>query len=289
MRVAALPGAARLRIGMERARRREGKLLERLGESVSPRESSSREDDVRKLLAEAAGLENDLAAVRSGMAASLEQDRDDYALASSRAKAVVVARGLLTRLVLHDRARRIGNALRPLHRALGAASLDGRLEAPEGTTRPESAGLAEEIARQRSDFKAAEAERLRLLAPWGGKALPVWADGALKEGVAAGTAIGREARVRLVPRLPGLVGLAAGWWVAHAFTASYWDRLTDGLGLRSGGPTVVSADAYRSLQFWVPLLAAAICAYLGSRLSAFVEKRYSRQPAPEAPPRTQGP
>ena len=31
-----------------------------------------------------------------------------------------------------------------------------------------------------------------------------------------------------------LVGLAAGWWVAHAFTASYWDRLTSRFGLRSG-------------------------------------------------------
>lgn len=285
--MAALPGAARLSVGMERARRREGKLLERLGETVSSRESSSREDDVRKMLAEADGLATDLEAVKSALAESLEQDRADYPPASSWAKPVVVARGLLAGIILRDRARRIANALRPLHRALGAASLDGRLEAPNGTTRPESAGLAREIASLRRDFEAAEAERLRLLAPWDGRALPDWAHRALNEGFAIGRAIGKETRVRLVPRLPGLVGLAAGWWVAHAFTASYWDRLTDGFGLRRGGPTVVSAETYRGLQFWVPLLAAAICAYLGSRLSASVDRRYSRQPVPDQPPRSQ--
>ncbi len=287
-RIAALPDAARLSIGMEQARRREGTLLERLGETVSSRESSSRDDDVRKMLAEAAGLATELTAVRSAQAESLEQDRADYPSASSWAKPVVVARGLLARLVLRDRARRIGNALRPLHRALGAASLDGRLEAPDGAARPEPAGLAREIAEQRRDIEAAEAERLRLLAPWGGKALPDWAHRVLNEGLAIGTAVGKEARVRLLPRLPGLVGLLAGWWVAHAFTASYWDRLTDGFGLRRGGPKVVSAETYRSLQFWVPLLAAAICAYLGSRLSASLERRYSRQPVPDQPPRSQG-
>jgi len=241
------------------------------------------------MLTEAAGLATELQAVQNALAASLEQDRADYPPASSWAKPVVVARGLLARLVLRDRARRLGNVLRPLHRALGAASLGNRLEAPNGTTRPEAAGLAREIAEQRRDLEAAEAERLRLLAPWGGKALPDWAHRVLNEGLAIGVAIGKEARVRLLPRLPGLVGLGAGWWVAHAFTASYWDRLTDGVGLRRGGPTVVSADTYRSLQFWVPLLAAAICAYLGSRLSASVERRYSRQPVPDRPPQSQGP
>lgn len=283
-RLAAVPVAARLSVRMERARRSESTLLARLGETVRTRESSSGDEDARATLAETARLEAELAAVRDAAAASLDQDRDDYPSATSWTKPVVVVRGLLTRLVLRDRARRIGQALRPLHRALGAALLDGRLQAPGGSTRPGSEGLAREVAEQRRRFDEARAERLRLLAPWDVKALPGWARRALDEAAAAGTAIGKEARVRLLPRLPGLVGLAAGWWVAHAFTASYWDRLKSGFGLQSGGPRVVSEDTYRHLQFWVPLLAAAACAYLGSRLSASMDRRYLRQPAPGQPP-----
>jgi hypothetical protein len=33
---------------------------------------------------------------------------------------------------------------------------------------------------------------------------------------------------------------------------------------------VVSGSTYKLMQFWLPLLAAALCAYLGKRLAAVV-------------------
>jgi hypothetical protein len=32
---------------------------------------------------------------------------------------------------------------------------------------------------------------------------------------------------------------------------------------------VVSSSAYETMRFWLPLLAAAMCAYLGERLGAY--------------------
>jgi hypothetical protein len=268
---------------MELARRHERMLLERLGKTVSPQKSSSQDREVQEMLAEAAGLGAELEGVQRSRAASLEQDRNDYPAASSWAKPAVIVRGLLARLVLHDNARRIRIKLRPLHRALGAASLDGQLPAENGATRPISADIAQAIELQRREFGAAQAERFRLLEPFGGRALPEWANVVLKECSALGSAFVKEARASLVPRLPGLAGLAAGWWVVRAFTASHWDRLMVVFGLRRGGPKVVSAETYERLQFWIPLFAAALCAYLCSRVSAFLRKRYSPQPVPDQP------
>jgi hypothetical protein len=274
-RVAAFPAVARLTLRMELARRREARLLERLGEAASSGAPASPHHDVQGTLVETARLGRQLETLKTAVTASLAQDRSDYPSASSWARPAVILRGLLARLVLRDQVRRVRAARRPLHRLLGTAWLDGRLHAQDGTPRPEVAALARAIAEQRRTLDAADAERSWTLEPFGGRALPGWAHVALQECSAALLAFGKEARAAVVPRLPGLAGLAAGWWVAHAYTASRWDRFLDGLGLRDGGPRVVSADTYQRLHFWIPLIAAALCAYLGSRLSAAVRKRYS--------------
>jgi hypothetical protein len=38
---------------------------------------------------------------------------------------------------------------------------------------------------------------------------------------------------------------------------------------------VVSADTYRAMSFWLPILAAAVCAYLGNRLAGYIGRRYA--------------
>jgi hypothetical protein len=38
------------------------------------------------------------------------------------------------------------------------------------------------------------------------------------------------------------------------------------VGIGSGGTHVVSGSTYRAMSFWLPLLAAALCAYIGERL-----------------------
>jgi hypothetical protein len=262
---------------MELARRREASLLERLGETVRDSEARCGEREVQDVLAEAAGLAGRVRDLRRAACASLEQDRSDYPAASPWAKPAVILRGLLTRLVLYDQVRRGCTRLRPVHRALGAAWLDGRLRPPGGAERRDLATLVATIAAHRQDLQAATAARSLALEPFGGRAVPAWAHAVASEGRAVLLAFAKEMRAAFVPRLPGLAGLGAGWWVAHAFTASRWDRFLAGFGLRRGGPKVVSAETYERLQFWAPLLAAAVCAYLCSRLSASLQKRYSPQ------------
>jgi hypothetical protein len=44
---------------------------------------------------------------------------------------------------------------------------------------------------------------------------------------------------------------------------------------------VVSGETYDRLEFWVPIVVAALCAYGGSRAWAALERRYAAPP-PEA-------
>ena len=49
---------------------------------------------------------------------------------------------------------------------------------------------------------------------------------------------------------------------------------------------VVSGTTYKAMNFWVPILAAAVCAYLGDRLARAIRQRYeSGTSHPDAPGR----
>jgi hypothetical protein len=76
-----------------------------------------------------------------------------------------------------------------------------------------------------------------------------------------------QLRPAILPKAPALAGLAVGWWIANTYTDSRWKSLARSLGIGSGGTTVVSGEAYRAMRFWLPLLAAALCAYLGERVA----------------------
>ncbi len=269
-RIAALPRAARLNADVHLARRREARALAAAGEAACDAPGLGTSAEVAHALEDAATLRARRDAARRAEAASLDADRADWADAPPWLKLVIVARGLLVRSVARAQRRRIERALAAHLATIGAEAI----ATPQiATALPDHVRGSVEQERERAERAAAE--RAQLLAPFGGRALPTSVGAGLREVSRAGVGLLRELRSRLVPRLPGVVGLAAGWWVAHAFTASRWADLTERLGLRHGGPWVVSGETYERLEFWVPLVAAALCAYLGSRFWRSLERRYT--------------
>ena len=90
----------------------------------------------------------------------------------------------------------------------------------------------------------------------------------------------KETRGALVPRLPGLAGLAVGWWIAQTFTDSPLSATLHSWGLGDGPRHAVRSDTLHAMNFWLPLVAAALASYAGSRLAALIRSRYS--PPPDA-------
>jgi hypothetical protein len=82
-----------------------------------------------------------------------------------------------------------------------------------------------------------------------------------------------------VPKAPALAGLAVGWWIASTYTDSHLRSALRSIGLGSGGTRVVSSSTYEAMSFWLPLLAAALCAYLGERIGAFYAGREAEDEA----------
>jgi hypothetical protein len=92
-----------------------------------------------------------------------------------------------------------------------------------------------------------------------------------------GRAFWNQLRPALLPKAPALAGLAVGWWIANTYTDSRWKSLARSVGIGSGGTTVVSGDTYRAMRFWLPLLAAAVCAYAGERIAEGFKKAVSSE------------
>jgi hypothetical protein len=82
-----------------------------------------------------------------------------------------------------------------------------------------------------------------------------------------------QLRSMLLPKAPALAGMAMGWWIANTYTDSHVRSVLRSVGIGSGGTRVVSGSAYKAMSFWLPLLAAAMCAYLGERLAAYYRQR----------------
>jgi hypothetical protein len=269
-RIAALPRAARLYAHAGFARRREARALVAAGDVACDVPELGASAEVALVLEEAAALRARRDAARRAAAASLEADRTDWADAPPGLKLLIVARGLLVRGVLAAQRRRIERELAPLLSGIGASAM---ASPPVAACLPDDVRTG--IERERARAERAAAERGLLLAPFGGRALPPSVSTGARELGRVALGLGGELRSRLVPRLPAVVGLAAGWWIAHAFTSSRWAGFAERLGLRQGGPWVVSGETYERLEFWGPLVAAGLCAYLGSRFWSFLERRYA--------------
>jgi hypothetical protein len=113
----------------------------------------------------------------------------------------------------------------------------------------------------------------------------VWSARVVTESLGFGRAVLVQLRSHLLPKAPALAGLAVGWWIARTYTDSHLQSVLRSLGIGKGGTRVVSSSTYEAMRFWLPLLAAALCAYLGERLAAhYAPSREPRRPLAECRP-----
>jgi hypothetical protein len=192
---------------------------------------------------------------------SLIDDRADYAVVPALARPLVVLRGLFARAVLRAREHEARKALHVAWEALAASALgDESISTPE-------------TIRARASF--AEVERAR--AEKEHHPLPPALTKAGGEASHLAQSIARETKGALVPRLPALAGVGVGVWVANTFTDSSFSATLHSWGIGSGPRHAVTTQQYQLMHFWLPIVAAAICSYAGSRLAAMVRARYQRE------------
>jgi hypothetical protein len=223
-------------------------------------------------------------ALRGASEASLAEDRADFEAVAAWARPLVVARGLAARAVVRHRLRRVRRDRAEACVRLGVAALGTPRDLPG-----RAAALADVArdARERGAAAAREAESL--LAPLGGGLLPGPVRVAAREARAFCRAVVREARAQLVPRVPALFGLAAGWAFASTFTDSRLAAAIHSLGIVRGPRVAVDGSTYQVLRVALPILAAAACSYASARLAALVRARYAgaearRPPGASRPP-----
>jgi hypothetical protein len=206
------------------------------------------------------------------VAASLERDRADYAAVRPALRPAVIVRGIAHRMVLREHARAARRECDAASERLGEAALDLGIDAP----------AAERIRSLRAEAQSLEMRRSVLLAPYGGSAVPRFARRIAKELAH----VGRALLDQLIPRLPAIAGMVAGWWVVSTFTDSRLGATLHSWGLGSGPVRYLDADTYASLRFWLPASAAALCSYGGARLRSLVRARYGAEAraTPRTPP-----
>ena len=137
-----------------------------------------------------------------------------------------------------------------------------------------------DLAAARLRLERVAGERERRLAAYGESAHPDWLRGATVEVAGLGRAVLGQLRSALVPKVPALGGMVMGWWIANTYTDSHVRSVLRTVGIGSGGTRVVSGSTYKAMNFWLPLLAAALCAYAGERIAAHYRERSGR----DAPP-----
>jgi hypothetical protein len=247
-------------------RRQERAALRRLGEDVAAGPANDN-TELRAILTEIAEARRQLGALAEERAASLQADRTDLRRVATWVQPVVIARGLCARAVLHYRAAAVHRRLLPLHEALGALAAEHGL------------GLKRrEVVDARAGLACLTEEREQRLAPFGKTAHPEWMRRAGTEFVGLARAVMRQLRSTLMPKVPALAGLVVGWWIANTYTDSHVRSALRSLGIGHGGTHVVSGSTYKAMSFWLPLLAAAVCAYLGERLAESYRKRVRGTP-----------
>jgi hypothetical protein len=248
-----------IRLGLHQWRlcRQERLALRRRGREIA--RAGTAEEGWAPLLGEIAERERRADALTAEVRTSLEADRADLRAVAVWMRPVVMLRGLCTRLVLRHRRSLEQRALGPRFEALG------RLAAGSGT----DAASGRDVAAVRGRLAEVTAERERWGAPYGGRALPLWTARAGAETLMFGRAVLVQLRAHLLPKAPAIAGLAVGWWIANTYTDSHLRSVARSLGIGSGGTRVVSSSTYETMSFWLPLLAAAMCAYLGERLGAY--------------------
>jgi hypothetical protein len=241
-------------------RRRERAALRRLGQAVADSGVSCGNDQVVRLHREMQSGSARIAQLEEDCRASLAADRADFAAVAHWAKPLVATRGLCTRLVLRHRMAVLRRGLEPHHVALGElAAAEPEYWYP----------LEREVTEVRARRESVLAERQRRLAQFGATAFPAWGAQVATEALGFGRAVLAQLRSHFVPKMPALAGLAVGWWIARTYTDSHLQSVLRSIGIGKGGTRVVTSSTYEAMSFWLPLLAAALCAYVGERLAAY--------------------
>lgn len=272
-RANAILNELRLDVRLSSAGRREREALIQLGEaaaSVDPADQL----DLTELLIQVRLECSKVEGLRSTVADSLAADRADFGRVSRWMRPVVVVRGLCTRAVLRHRIRLGQRALADPRKAIGIA-VANRATAFE--RHPE---LIKTVADARAELRALLDERSHALARYGGSALPRWFPEVGRESTVLGRALWLQLRPTVLPRGSALAGLAVGWWLADTYTDSHLRSVWNSLGLGHGGKRVVSGEIYRAMMFWLPLIAAALFAYLADRAQLLIQRRYSNPTPP---------
>jgi len=271
--------AARLNLRIRQARRREREALARLGEMVADGGEAGTGDVGAATRSEIRRIRLQRDSLTQALARSLDADRADYAVVSRYLRPMVVLRGLCDRGILHHHLQRCRRELHPLYQELGEAVM---AEVPHTVARVRvSAPLGDAVRAARRAGEAAATERASRLAPFGGATLAPWTGHLAQESRTLGGAVTKQLRSQLLPRASALGGLAAGWWVANTYTDSHWRSALRSVGIGQGGTHVVSAETYRTMSLLLPILSAAVCAYLCDRLAFGLRRRYQRQdPSP---------
>jgi hypothetical protein len=255
--------SARLGRAARRVRLLERKALRDLGAGIPNAPRAGPLADValrRKALEEA----------RAAVTASLVADRTDYAMVRAFARPAVILRGIAHRIVLREHVRKRSVDCDAASERLGAAALDLGIDAP----------AAERIRSLRAEAESLEARRKKLIERHGDSPVPALLSRAASETAGMGKALVGLA----VPRLPALLAVVLVWWVVSALTGSPLSATLHSWGFAESPDRFVSPEIYDAMRFWLPLSAAAICAYGLSRVAAIVRARY-RAEAP-AHPRT---
>ncbi len=237
-----------------RARRDERRALLLLGKSLPPSADVAALDDRHKTLDRM-------------LTVSLARDRADFGAVASWAQPLVLLRGMLDRAVLRALRQRTAVDREAAYVESAAASLD----AAQGVL-AESARQARQTAREAEHRLQPLSLEPRFLEPRSVVA---------REAKHFSKHVLVEARALLLPRIPALVGLMAGFWIAQTFTDSQFTATLHSWGIGSGPRHAVRGETLRALNFAVPLLAAAVASYGSSRLAALVKSRYAPAPAPD--------
>jgi len=280
MRAKAVYASWELDLRLARLRREEAAAVAQAGRkfrtaSLEPGPAPS--EPVAKALASVAELEEHSRALAERLASSLEADRRDYRETGSEfGRWLIVVRGILDRLVLRDEA------------GLAKRQLPGR-QTELGRRVVEDAAAFERVPAEdrarcletRDARTNAQVEHDALLAPYEGEALPAWLRVALGEVRTFATFVKDELTKKIYLRLPALAAMAAAWWITEHFTKSsaFEARWNDWTG---EGRMGLSEQALDLLSFWLPLIVAALVAYLLSTVTKRVRRRYLGESAPKA-------
>ena len=215
--------------------------------------------------------------LQTALRASVEEDRADYATASTWARLFVVVRGVAARAVLRDRVRQARQAREEARERLGKAAVEGSAHLSKEPFVLDAAARARDA---RTRLSRLVAERTAVLAPYDGSPLPEWMGALGREICGFGAAFVRVLREQIVPRLPALAAMGAGFWLVRTFTESDSFATLHSWGAGRGPRWAVNTETFDALRFWVPIGAAAICAYLGNRITTRIRARYAPPPLP---------